>query len=151
KMYTLNLYIRIYETLGIEIETGKSISPDVEFWYSAGFLRYGFDFEKLPFIRPYVAAGIGKHSYFVEKTYNATVSSSGAYLEKISSAGGKVGYFLKTGFEAWVPTEGGYFPICLSAFTIYSYMPEINSSYYGYTTKVNLGGFRFGAGLRIYL
>ena len=150
-MYTLNLYIRIYETFGIEIETGKSISPDVEFWYSAGFLRYRFDFEKLPFIRPYVSAGIGKNSYYVEKTYNATVDSSGAYLEKISSGGGKVGYFLKTGFEAWLPTEGGYFPISLNAFAIYSYIPEIKSTYYGCTTKVKLGGFRFGAGLRIYL
>ena len=151
-MYTFNLYIRIYETLGIEFETGKSISPDVEFWHSAGFLRYGFAFEKLPFIRPYVSAGIGKHSYSVESTYNnARVSTSGAYLEKISSGGGKVGYFLKTGFEAWVPTEGRFVPICLNAFAIYSHIPEINSSYYGYTTKVKLGGFRFGAGLRIYL
>ena len=150
-MYTLNLYIRIYKTFGIEIETGKSIGPDVEFWYSAGFLRYSFDIENLPVIRPYVSVGIGKHSYFTEATYNnAIVSSGGAYLEKITSEGGKVGYFLKTGLEAWAPTEGGYFPICLNAFAAYSYIPEIISTDYGYTTKVKLGGFRFGAGLRIY-
>ena len=151
-MYTLNLYIRIYETFGIEIETGKSISPDVEFWYSAGFMRYSFDLEQLPGIRPFVSAGIGKHSYYIEATYNkAVVDPSGAYLDRISSGGGKVGYFLKTGFEAWVPTDGGYFPICLNAFAIYSFIPEIESIDNGYTTKVKLGGFRFGAGLRIYL
>jgi hypothetical protein len=151
KMYSFNFYVRIYKTLGIEIETGKSIGPDIELWYSAGFLRYGCDIEKLPGIRPYVSAGIGKHSYFVEATYNnAIVSSGGAYLERISSEGGKVGYFLKTGFEAWAPTEFGYFPICLNAFVAYSHIPEIVSTDYGYTTKVNLGGFRFGAGLRVY-
>jgi hypothetical protein len=151
-MYSFNLYIRIYKTLGLEFETGKSIGPNVEFWSSAGFVRYGFDFEKLPGIRPFVSAGIGKQSYYVEATYNnAIVDSSGAYLDKIWSGGGKVGYFLKTGFEAWLPTKSGYFPICLNAFAIYSYIPEITSTSYGYTTKVKLGGFRFGAGLRIYL
>ena len=150
-MYTFNLYFRIYKNFGIEFETGKSISPDVEFWYSAGFLRYRFDLEQLPVIRPFVSAGIGKHSYYVEKTYNATVDPSGAYLEKISSGGGKVGYFLKTGFEAWAPNEVGYFPICLNGFVIYSYIPEIKSTDNGYTTKVKLGGFSFGGGLRIYL
>ncbi|MFC2092710.1 hypothetical protein ACFLSV_02305 [Bacteroidota bacterium] len=150
-MYSFNLYIEIYKTLGIEIETGKSIGPDIELWYSVGFLRYGFDIEKLPSIRPYISAGIGKHSYFVEATYNnAIVSSGGAYLERISSEGGKVGYFFKAGSDFWLPTEGGYFPLCLNAFATYSYIPEIVSTYYGYTTKVKLGGFRFGAGLRIY-
>jgi hypothetical protein len=150
-MYAFNLYIRLFSTLGLDFETGKSTNSDVDLWYSAGYLCYNFDLKKPGWIKPFVSAGIGKYSYYVEKFYNAEVNTNGAYLEKISSGGGRAGYFFKTGFDLGIPTGGRYLPFCLNVFALYSYFPEIRSEDYGYITAVKLGGVRLGAGLRIYL
>lgn len=150
-MYSFNFYIRVVETMGIDLETGKSMNPDLDVWYSAGYLCYNLNLKKPAGIKPFAAIGLGKYSYYVESYYNATVNANGSYLEKITSSGSSVGFFLKTGCEIGPSSGGKYLPFCFNLFAAYSYFPKIETENYGYKTTVKLGGFRLGAGIRWYI
>jgi hypothetical protein len=149
-MYMFNCNFRLFKTLSLEVEAGKS-PGDIDLWYAGMYFNYIHKFKNLRWFRPQIAAGLASYSYYTEHKYGTIIDpENGGVLDKIVCRGGGRGFILKMGLDIGIET-GQTIPIALNVSLSRSFFPEITNSMYGYMTRVNFSSFRFSTGMRIYI